>query len=580
MTPTDDGATGAALRSSAWFADRGKNGFIARSHLRAAGLTDEAFDGRPAVAIVNSWSDLTPCHSHMRGLAEAVRRGVLAAGGVPFEVPTMSLGEPFMRPTTMLYRNLMSMDVEETLRANPVDAAVLLGGCDKTTPAQLMGACSVDVPTLVVTGGPMVSGSFRGRTIGSGTDLWRFSEDVRAGRMSEAEFAEAESCIHRSAGHCMTMGTASTMACLTEALGMQLSGGAAVGAVDSGRARVAERSGRRAVEMAAAGPSPSTILTRQAFENAIRVNAAVGGSTNAVLHLLAVAGRVGVRLDLDDVDRLARDTPLLVDLKPSGRFLMSEFADAGGLPAVLRELWPMLHTDALTVDGTTVGENVRHAGRYLPEVIRGRDDPVLPPDSGTAVLRGSLCPRGAVIKQSAASPALMRHRGRAVVFDDVETYQKAAEDPALDVTADSVLVVRNAGPRGYPGMPEIGNLPIPVRLLEEGVTDMVRISDARMSGTSYGTVVLHVAPESAVGGPLALVRDGDPVVLDVPARRLDLDVDDAELEHRRREWSPPTPRHDRGYSRMHVEHVLQADQGADLDFLVGASGHDVPRTPF
>src|SRR5690606_19683868 len=500
-------------------------------------------------------------------------------GGVPFEVPTISLGEPFMRPTTMLYRNQMSMDVEETLRANPVDAAVLLGGCDKTTPAQLMGACSVDVPTVVVTGGPMISGSFRGRTIGSGTDLWRFSEEVRAGRMSASEFAEAESCMHRSAGHCMTMGTASTMACLTEAMGMQLSGGAAVGAVDSGRARLAERSGRRAVAMATAGPRPSEVLTRQAFENAIRVNAAIGGSTNAVLRLRAVAGRVGVEFDLEDVDRVSRDTPLLVDLKPSGRFLMSDFADAGGLPAVLHELMPLLHLDARTVDGATLGENVRHASRYGSDVIRPRENPVLPPGSGTAVLRGSLCPRGAVIKQSAASPALMKHRGRAVVFDDVEEYQRAAEDPSLNVTADSVLVVRNAGPRGYPGMPEIGNLPIPVRLLEQGVTDMVRISDARMSGTSYGTVILHVAPESAIGGPLALVRDGDPIVLDVSARRLDLEVDEAELERRRRVWSPPSPPQ-RGWSRLHVDHVLQADQGADLDFLVGSSGHDVPRTPF
>ncbi|MQA01982.1 MAG: dihydroxy-acid dehydratase [Streptosporangiales bacterium] len=568
-----------SLRSQVWFGDRGKNGFVARSHLRAAGLTDEAFDGRPVVGIANSWSDLTPCNRHLGTIADAVRRGVSAAGGVPLEFPTMSLGEPLMRPTTMLYRNLMSMEVEETLRANPVDAVVLLGGCDKTVPAQLMGAASVDLPAIVVTGGPMISGSFRGQPIGSGTDLWRFSEDVRAGRMTAAEYAEAESCLHRSAGHCMTMGTASTMACLTEALGLQMSGGATIQAVDSRRLQLAERAGGRAVQMATEGPRPSEVLTRKAFENAVRVNAAIGGSTNAVLHLIAVAGRVGVDLSLDDFDQLARQIPLLVDLKPSGRFLMAEFDDAGGMPALLRELLPMLHTDALTVDGTSVEENVRHAPRHRGDVIRSLDDAVGLPDTGTAVLRGNLCPQGAVIKQSAANPELLRHRGTAAVFDDMASYLRAAEDPEFDIDASTVLIVRNCGPRGYPGMPEIGNLPIPLRLLESGVTDMVRISDARMSGTSYGTVILHVAPEAANGGPLALVRDGDTVVLDVPSRRLDLEVDDAELERRRQSWTPMKPAQERGWVKLYVDHVLQADEGADLDFLVGGSGAEVPRAP-
>lgn len=580
MPYSEDGAsTTNRLRSRTWFADRGKNGFVARSHLRAAGLTDEAFDGRPVIGIANSWSELTPCNQHLRQLANAVRDGVLAAGGLPLEFPTMSLGEPLMRPTTMLYRNLMSMELEETLRANPLDAVVLLGGCDKTTPAQLMGAASVNLPTIVVTGGPMVSGSFRGRPIGSGTDLWRFSEDVRAGRMSTADFTEAESCIHRSAGHCMTMGTASTMACLTEALGVQLSGGAAVQAIDSRRHALAERSGRRAVQLAHEGPRLSTLLTREAFENAARVNAAIGGSTNAVLHLIALAGRVGVEFTLDDFDRLGRDVPLLVDLKPSGRYLMAEFEQAGGMPALLRELLPMLHADALTVDGASLGDTVRHARNHRPEVIRSLDDPVLPAGTGTAVLRGNLCPQGAVIKQSAADPRLLKHRGPAVVFDDLESYVRAAEDPDLKVDADSVIIVRNCGPRGYPGMPEIGNLPLPVRLLEAGITDMVRISDARMSGTSYGTVILHVAPEGAVGGPLALVRTGDIIIVDVPSRRLDVDIDDAELERRRAEWSRPPSPPNRGWVKLYADHVLQADRGVDLDFLVGSSGHDAPRSP-
>jgi len=568
-------------RSAAWFGDEGKLGFIARTHLRAMGLTDAHFDGRPVVGIANSFSELNPCNAHFRGLAQAVRRGVLEAGGVALEFPTVSLGEPLMRPSSMLFRNLMAMDVEETLRANPLDGVVLLAGCDKTTPAQLMGAASVDLPAVLMTGGPMLSGRFRGEEIGSGTDLWRFSEDVRAGRMSPEEFREVEGALHRSFGHCMTMGTASTMACLTEAMGLQLPGSATVPAVDSRRTAFAEAAGRRAVELVrAGGPRPSALLTRPAFENAIRVNAAIGGSTNAILHLLALAGRVGVELALDDFDRLARDVPLLVDLKPSGRFLMERFDAAGGMPAVLAELAPFLDLGAPCVTGRTLGEELAGARRDDPEVVRTLADPVQPPGSATAILRGNLAPRGAVIKQSAASPALLRHRGRALVFDSIEAYGAAAADPDLEVDPSTVLVLRNAGPVGYPGMPEVGNLPLPVGLLQAGVRDMVRLSDARASGTAYGTVVLHVAPEAAIGGPLALVRSGDLVELDVPGRRLELCVDDDELVRRRAAWVPPGTNGGRGWTQLYRDHVLQADRGADFDFLVGASGDAVPRAPF
>jgi len=568
-------------RSAAWLGDEGKVGFIARSHLRAMGLSDAHFDGRPVVGIANSFSELNPCNAHLRGVAESVRRGVLEAGGVALEFPTISLGEPLMRPSSMLFRNLMAMDVEETLRANPLDAVVLLASCDKTTPAQVMGATSVDLPAVLMTGGPMLSGRFRGEEIGSGTDLWRFSEEVRAGRMTPEEFREAEGALHRSFGHCMTMGTASTMACLTEAMGLQLPGSASVPAVDSRRGALAEAAGRRAVALAAdGGPRPSRLLTRAAFENAVRVNAAIGGSTNAILHLLAIAGRAGVELALDDFDRLAREVPLLVDLKPSGRFLMERFDAAGGVPAVLRELAPLLDLEAPCVTGRSLGEELARARRDDPEVVRTLADPVQPAGSGTAVLRGNLAPRGAVIKQSAASPALLRHRGRALVFESPEAYGAAAADPGLEVDASTVLVVRNAGPVGYPGMPEIGNLPLPVRLLREGVTDMVRLSDARASGTAYGTVVLHVAPEAAIGGPLALVRTGDLVELDVPARRLELRVDDAELAQRRSRWVAPSVDGGRGWSQLYRDHVLQADRGADFDFLVGGSGDAVPRAPF
>lgn len=564
-------------RSAEWFGPEGRQGFIHRSWMQNQGFGPEVFDGRPVVGIANSWSELTPCNAHLRDLADAVKRGVWQAGGFPVEFPTMSLGEPLMRPTTMLFRNLMAMEVEESIRANPLDGVVLLSGCDKTTPAQLMGACSVDLPTIMVTGGPMLNGKFRGRDIGSGTDVWRFTEDARAGKLTAADLTEAEACMSRSRGHCMTMGTASTMACLAEALGMQLTGSAAIPAVDSRRYALAQASGRRIVELVRQDVRPSSIITRAAFENAIRVNAALGGSTNAVVHLLALARRLEVPLELDDFDALARDVPVLVDLMPSGRFLMEDFYYAGGLPVVMRELGELLHGDPLTVTGRTIAENIADAECWNTEVIRTVAAPVQDAGAGTVVLRGTLCPRGAVLKISAATPELLQHRGQALVFDTVEDYTAVCEKPDLPVDPSTVLIVRNAGPRGYPGFPEVGNLPMPRVLLEAGIEDMVRISDARMSGTGYGTCVLHVVPEAALGGPLALVRTGDWIELDVAGRRLDLVVDEEELALRRAAWTPPPPASDRGWVRLYIEHVLQADEGADLDFLVGRSGHGVPR---
>ncbi len=567
-------------RSAAWFGSSGRTGFIYRSWVRAEGFTPEVFDGRPVIGIASSESELTPCNSHLGRVAEAVKRGVWQAGGFPLEFPTMSLGETLLRPTAMLYRNLMAMEVEESLRANPLDGVVLLSGCDKTTPAMLMGAASVDMPAILVTGGPMLRGRWHGRDIGSGTDVWRLTEEQRAGRLSAEDVLEAETCMNRSNGHCMTMGTASTMACMAEALGMSLKGSAAVPAADAGRLRIGQLAGQRIVEMVrSGGPRPSEVMTRDAFENAIRANAAIGGSTNAVIHLVAIAGRVGVRLDLEDFDQLAGEVPLLVDLMPSGSWLMEDFYDAGGLPVVLAELARagMLHEGAGTVSGISMGEQVAGSTTWRPDVVHPMADPVQPPGSGTAVLRGNLCPDGAVLKVSAASPHLLRHRGRAVVFDSLEDYLDKSESDELDVAADDVLVLRYAGPRGYPGMPEVGNLPLPAKILRDGVTDMVRISDARMSGTGYGTVVLHVAPEAAAGGPLALVRTGDVVVLDVAARRLDIEVADGELAERRTAWSPPAPVADRGWTRLYVDHVLQANHGCDLDFLVGSSGDGVPR---
>ncbi len=566
------------LRSAAWFGRTDHNGFAHRSWLKNEGLPADLFEGRPVIGICNSWSELTPCNAHFRRIAEWVKRGVWESGGFPLEFPTISLGETLMRPTTMMFRNLMSMDVEECIRANPLDGVVLLAGCDKTTPAQLMGAASVGLPTVMVSGGPMLNGRYRGREIGSGTDVWRFTEEARLGNMSPADLLEAESCMSRSAGHCMTMGTASTMASMVEALGMTLTGGAAIPAVDSRRYLTAHLAGRRVVEMVREGLGMAKILTREAFENAIRVNAAIGGSTNAVVHLIALAGRLGVPLDLDDWDRLGHDVPCILNLMPSGKYLMEDFYYAGGLPAVIRELGDLIHKGALTVNGKTMGENVAEAACYDTDVIRTLDAP-LKPAAGIAVLRGNLAPDGAIIKPSAASPELMQHQGRAVVFEDIEDFNARIDDPELDVDEGSVLVLKGAGPRGYPGMPEVGNLLLPKKLLERGVRDMVRISDARMSGTAFGTVVLHTAPEAAVGGPLALVQDGDVIVLDVAARRLHLEVGEGELARRRAAWTPPTTGHERGYAKLYVEHVLQADRGADFDFLVGASGAGVARSP-
>jgi dihydroxy-acid dehydratase len=573
----DHGETTRRLRSTAWFDAQGRPGMIYRSWLRAEGFTPEVFDGRPVIGIANSWSELTPCNVHLRGVAEAVKRGVWQAGGFPLEFPTMSLGETLMRPTAMLFRNLMAMEVEETLRANPLDGVVLLSGCDKTTPAMLMAAASANLPAIMVTGGPMLNGKYRGEDVGSGTHVWKFEQELAAGRMTQQECVIAESGMARSCGHCMTMGTASTMACIAETLGMALPGSATWPAADSRRLLTAQQAGQRIVALARQDVRPGQIMTRQAFENAIVVNAAIGGSTNAVIHLLALAGRLGVPLRLDDFDELARPVPTLVNLMPSGRYLMEDFCYAGGVPAVMAELGDLLHPGHVGVTGQTLAQNIADAQCWNRDVIRTVADPLQPPGSGTAVLHGNLCPNGAVIKQSAASPRLLKHRGQALVFDSIEDYHQGAEQDELAVDESTVLVVRGAGPKGYPGMPEVGNFVLPRKLLERGITDMVRISDARMSGTGFGTVVLHVAPEAVVGGPLALVRTGDWIELDVPARTLTLQVSDDELASRRAAWVRPENPHHRGYARLYVEHVLQADQGADLDFLVGASGADVPR---
>lgn len=566
-------------RSQAWFGAQGRGGMVYRSWMRNQGFGAEVFDGRPVIGIATSASELAPCNAHLTRVAEAVKRGVWQAGGLPLAFPTMATGETLMRPTAMLYRNLMAMEVEELIRANPLDGVVLLSGCDKTTPAMLMGAASVDLPAVMVTGGPMLNGKYRGEDVGSGTHVWKFEEDLKTGRMTEEECFFAEGCMARSNGHCMTMGTASTMACVAEALGMQLPGSAAWPAVDSRRMETAQAAGQRIVAMVEEGLRPSDILTREAFENAIRVNAAIGGSTNAVIHLTALAGRVGVELDLGDFDELVRAVPTLVNLMPSGKYLMEDFCYAGGLPAVMAELLAgkLLHGSAVTVTGRTVSENTEPAERFGSEVITPLDAPFQPAGTGIAVLRGNLCPDGAVIKQSAASPHLLTHRGPARVFDSPEAYHEVADDPDLDVDENTVIVIRNAGPKGYPGMPEVSNVPLPAKLLKAGVTDMVRICDGRMSGTGYGTVVLHVAPEAAVGGPLALVRDGDPVVLDVPNRTLHLDVDDAELARRRQEWTPPVEQYVGGYTWLYTQHVEQADRGADFTFLRGSRGHAVPR---
>ena len=570
------------LRSAQWFGSADKNGFMHRSWMKNQGIPDHEFEGKPIIGICNTWSELTPCNAHFRKLADHVKRGVFEAGGFPVEFPVFSNGESNLRPTAMFTRNLASMDVEESIRGNPIDAVVLLVGCDKTTPALLMGAASCDVPAIVVSGGPMLNGKHRGLDIGSGTAVWRLSEEVKAGKISVHEFMSAESGMSRSAGTCNTMGTASTMACMAEALGVTLPHNAAIPAVDARRYVLAHMSGMRIVQMAHEDLKLSKILTRAAFENAIRVNAAIGGSTNAAIHLKAIAGRIGVELELDDWTRVGRGTPTLVDLQPSGRFLMEEFYYAGGLPAVLRRLGEaglLPHPQALTVNGQSIWDNNREAPIYNDEVIRPLAHPLID-DGGLCVVRGNLAPNGAVIKPSAATPALLRHRGQAVVFENLEHYKTRIVDPDLEVTADSVLVLKNCGPKGYPGMAEVGNMGLPPKLLAQGVTDMVRVSDARMSGTAYGTVVLHVAPEARAGGPLAVVRDGDWIELDALAGRLQLDIPDAELKARLVDWAEnqrPLAADSSGYRKLYVEHVLQADQGCDFDFLVGCRGSEVPR---
>ncbi len=559
----------ATLRSRNWFAPRTLDGFMHRAYLRAEGFSELVFDGRPVIGIANSWSELNNCNAHLRQVADAVKRGVWAAGGFPLEFPTISLGEILMKPTTMLFRNLMAMDVEECIRAYPLDAVVLLSGCDKTTPAMLMGAASADLPAIMVTGGPMLRGNWRAEELGSGTDARRLWAERRAGRLTDEELNEVEACLSRSTGHCMVMGTASTMASMAEALGIALPGNAAIPAPDSRRLALAELSGRRAVEMAwAGGPKPSEILTAEAFDNAIRTDMAIGGSTNAIIHLVAIAGRLGVPLPLARFDELSRTTPLIVNLKPSGKYLMEDFFHAGGLPVVLNELLPLLHGDALSVNGRSLADNVRDAQCWNADVIRPLAMP-LAKEGGTVILFGNLCPDGAVLKQSAASAHLLIHRGRAVVFQNHDDLARRIDDPSLPVDETSVLVLKHVGPKGAPGMPEAGAAPIPTRLLKKGVKDMVRISDARMSGTSYGTVILHVAPESAVGGPLALVRDGDEIALDVPKRTLTLRVSDEELANRRAAWTPPPPHFASGYGRIFLDHVLQANEGCDFDILRG-----------
>lgn len=565
-------------RSQAWFGGLDKDGFIHRSWMRNQGIPSHAFDGRPIIGICNTYSELTPCNAHFGDLVAAVKRGVIEAGGWPLEFPVFSCGESNLRPTAMLFRNLASMDVEESIRGNPIDGVVLMMGCDKTTPSLIMGAASCDLPTIGLSGGPMLNGHHEGRVIGSGTDVWRLSEEVRAGVISVDDFMAAEAAMSRSAGHCMTMGTASTMASIVEALGLGLPYNAAYPAVDARRKVLAHMVGRRAVEIVESDLQLSRVLTMDAFRNAVRVNAAIGGSTNAVVHLIAIAGRLGLPFGLDQWDEWGRDVPTLVDLMPSGRYLMEDFCYAGGVPAVARRLAEngMLDGDALTVNGRTMGENVADAPVHNDDVIRPWDRP-LTENGGIAVLRGNLAPRGAVLKPSAASPDLLVHEGPALVFESIEDLKARIDDPDLPVTPDTVLVLRNCGPKGYPGMAEVGNMPIPRKLVEQGVRDMVRISDARMSGTAYGTVVLHAAPESAAGGPLAVVRTGDRIRMDVPARRLDLLIEDDALRARMADWTAPAPVTVGGYQGLYVERVLQADQGADLDFLVGCRGAAVPR---
>jgi L-arabonate dehydrase len=561
------------LRSRDWFGKRDRWGMGHRAWLRAEGFSERVFEGKPVIGICNSWSELNNCNAHLRQVAEAVKRGVWQAGGFPLEFCTISLGEMLMKPTTMLYRNLMAMEVEECIRAYPLDGVVLLCGCDKTTPAQLMGAASADIPAIMVPGGPMLSGMWRGKELGSGTDIRRLWDEVRAGRVTEEEWCEVEGCISRSAGHCTVMGTASTMACLAEALGMTLPGCADIPAADSRRLAIAEESGRRIVEMATEDLRPSRILTPEAFENAIRVDMAIGGSTNAIVHLVAIAGRSGIELPLAKFDEISRTTPVIANVKPSGEFLMEDFNYAGGLPAVMKEISSLLQLDAPTVNGKTLGENVAGATCFKRDVIRPLGQP-LRPEGGTVILKGNLAPQSAVLKQSAASPHLLRHKGRAVVFENGEDLIARIDDPKLEVDENSILVLKNAGPKGAPGMPEWGHIPIPTKLLKAGVNDMVRLSDARISGTSFGTIVVHIAPESAVGGPLAVVKNGDWIELNVSERRLELLIPETELRGRLALWRPPAPHYERGYGKMYLDHILQAHEGCDFDFLRGKSSGD------
>jgi L-arabonate dehydrase len=564
------------LRSTEWFGKDDKMGFVHRSWLRNQGHPDHMFRGRPVIGICNTWSDLTPCNGHLREFAEIVKRGVYEAGGFPLEFPVMSLGETIMKPSTMLWRNLASMDVEETIRANPLDGVVLLTGCDKTTPSTLMGAASVNLPTIVVPGGPMLNGKFRGRDVGSGTLTWQLSEGMKAGTVTKEDMIEAESCMSRSAGHCMTMGTASTMAGMVEALGLTLPGASAIPAVDSRKKVMAHLSGNRIVEMVKEEMRMSDNLTREAFENAIKINSAIGGSTNLIIHLIAIAGRIGIQLSLDDFDRLGSNMPLLLNLMPAGKYLMEDFYYAGGLPVIIDELKDQLHQNALTVNGKSIGENCKNAPCYNRDVIASPDKP-FKEKAGIAVLKGNLCENGAVIKPSATSGKLLKHRGRAIVFENIEEYHARIDDPLLDIDETCIMVLKGVGPVGYPGMPEVGNMELPEKLVKKGITDMVRISDGRMSGTAYGTVVLHISPESTIGGNLALVQNGDMIELDVEKRLLHLDVSNEELKKRRENWIAPVPVAKRGYVKMFIEHVTQACNGCDFDFLTGGSGSEVLR---
>jgi L-arabonate dehydrase len=560
-------------RSRDWFRTPEYYSFSRRGWLRSEGFNKDLFDGKPVIGICNSWSELNNCNLHLKQVAEAVKRGVWAAGGVPLEFPTISLGEMFMKPTAMLFRNLMAMDVEECIRANPIDGVVLLCGCDKTTPAQLMGAASADIPSIMVPGGPMLAGEWRGKKLGSGTDGRKIFDLFRTGRITEEELEEVEGCIARTSGHCTVMGTASTMTGLAEALGMTLPGCAAIPAPDSRRLAIAELSGRRIVHMIEGDLKPSRIMTREAFENAITVLMALGGSTNAVVHLIAIAGRLGIQLRLDEFDRISRRTPCIVNVKPSGEYLMEDLFQAGGVPAVMNEIRHLLHAEALTVTGKSMGENIESAKCENRQVIRPAGEP-LSAEGGIVILGGNLAPNGAVIKQSAASPHLLSHRGRAFVFETREQMMAKIDDPDLPVDAHTVLVMKNCGPKGGPGFPEWGQIPMPPKLLKQGVDDMVRISDARMSGTSFGTVVLHIAPESAAGGPLAVVQTGDEIILDVAARRIDVALLQEEIDRRLRAFIPPKPHYSRGYGKLFLDHVTQADLGCDFDFLAAPNGNE------